>query len=306
MQLNTTERRKFLQQLAGLTLLAGINTSWVNKHNPLRLSFSTLGCPNWNFDQILLFATKFKYQGIEFRGLLDELDLYKCPEFNTSKQIRLSSQKLSDNGLTVVCLGTSVVLHEPPGLKREEDFDKAQKFIELASALNCKSIRVFPDKMPKERSKADNQKIMAESWMQLCEFAKGTDVAILMETHGELLYSADILDLIKQVPAANAGLVWDMANMWSKTKEHVKDMYQNLKPYIRHTHIKDLVLEGDNIKDVFIGKGQSPVFEALELLQSDAYDGFYSFEWEKRWHPELADPELALADYVLVMGNRLH
>ncbi len=304
MQINRPERRKFLQQLAGLTLLAGLDTSWVNKQNPLRLSFSTLGCPNWNFDQILSFATRFKYQGIEFRGLLEELDLYKCPEFNTSQQIRLSSQKLMDKGLTVVCLGTSVVLHEAAGSKREEHFDKAKKFIDLASALNCKAIRVFPDKMPPERSKADNQKIMAESWIQLCAFAKGTDVAILMETHGELLLSEDIVELIKQVPATNAALVWDMANMWSKTKEPVKDMYQNLKPYIKHTHIKDLILEEENIKDVFIGKGQSPVFEALQLLHQDAYAGFYSFEWEKRWHPELADPELALADYVRVMGSR--
>jgi hypothetical protein len=31
------------------------------------------------------------------------------------------------------------------------------------------------------------------------------------------------------------------------------------------------------------------------------YKGYYSFEWEKLWHPEIADPEIALADYSKVM-----
>ena len=27
------------------------------------------------------------------------------------------------------------------------------------------------------------------------------------------------------------------------------------------------------------------------------YDGFISFEWEKKWHPEIADPEIALPHF---------
>ena len=29
-------------------------------------------------------------------------------------------------------------------------------------------------------------------------------------------------------------------------------------------------------------------------LHAQGYDGWYTFEWEKRWHPELAEPEIAL------------
>jgi hypothetical protein len=32
-------------------------------------------------------------------------------------------------------------------------------------------------------------------------------------------------------------------------------------------------------------------------LYQGGYKGYYSFEWEKLWHPEIAEPELALADY---------
>ena len=41
-----------------------------------------------------------------------------------------------------------------------------------------------------------------------------------------------------------------------------------------------------------------PLKAVVKRLQMDGYTGFYSFEWEKRWHPELPEPERALPQYV--------
>jgi len=35
------------------------------------------------------------------------------------------------------------------------------------------------------------------------------------------------------------------------------------------------------------------------------YKGFYSFEWEKRWHPEIEEPEVAFAQYASVAAAYL-
>jgi sugar phosphate isomerase/epimerase len=96
-------------------------------------------------------------------------------------------------------------------------------------------------------------------------------------------------------------MVWDVVNMWSITKEPVAQVFERLKKYIRHTHIKDAKVSGSNVQYVFLGKGDVPIFEAIDLLEKNNYKGYYSFEWEKMWHPELAAPELALADYSRVM-----
>ena len=48
----------------------------------MKLSFSTLGCPNWSFDEILLRANQYGYDGVAFRGLGGEFDLTKVPEFS--------------------------------------------------------------------------------------------------------------------------------------------------------------------------------------------------------------------------------
>ena len=54
---------------------------------------------------------------------------------------------------------------------------------------------------------------------------------------------------------------------------------------------------------LFLGQGDSPIFDAIKILYDDGYKGFYSFEWEKLWHPEIAEPELALADYPKAMAR---
>jgi hypothetical protein len=40
-------------------------------------------------------------------------------------------------------------------------------------------------------------------------------------------------------------------------------------------------------------------------LHAAGYRGFYCFEWEKVWHPELVDPETAFPDYARVMSGYL-
>lgn len=35
----------------------------------------------------------------------------------------------------------------------------------------------------------------------------------------------------------------------------------------------------------------------LRLLQSGGFDGWINLEWEKRWAPELAEPEIVFPQY---------
>jgi hypothetical protein len=35
------------------------------------------------------------------------------------------------------------------------------------------------------------------------------------------------------------------------------------------------------------------------------YKGFYSFEWEKRWHPEIEEPSVAFAQFATVVSGYL-
>ena len=78
----------------------------------------------------------------------------------------------------------------------------------------------------------------------------------------------------------------------------------NLKPWLKHVHIKDSIGYGEGkIKYVGLGKGEVPIAEALKLLKSINYKGYFSLEWEKKWHPELDEPEKVIPFYPQFMKN---
>ena len=118
-----------------------------------------------------------------------------------------------------------------------------------------------------------------------------------METHGDIVVTEDLLYIMKHAAGPNVGLIWDFYNMWTITHEAPAEVYSKLAPYIRHTHIKDSKKTDGKESYVFLGQGDGPAAEAITALRKGGYKGFYSFEWEKMWHPEIAEPEIALADF---------
>ena len=69
--------------------------------------------------------------------------------------------------------------------------------------------------------------------------------------------------------------------------------------------MKDALLANGTPQYCLLGRGDIPVKQAIDLLRKGNYSGYYSFEWEKLWHPEILDPEEAMSDYVQVMHQFL-
>jgi sugar phosphate isomerase/epimerase len=270
------------------------------KTKPL-LAFSTLGCPDWNFRQITDFAEAHNYEGIEMRGLLHEMYLPKCPEFNTPENISATLSLMKEKNLEFADLGSSTNLHIAETAERKKNLDEAKRFVDLAQKINCPFVRVFPNKLPKDQDKNHTMDLIIQGLMELGDYAKGSNVKVLMETHGDLVWSNDIEKVMQAAYNEHTGLVWDVTNMWSITKEPPAEVYEKLKKYIRHTHIKDLNMVDGKEHYVLLGRGEVPIFAAIDALRNGGYSGYYSFEWEKLWHPEIDAPELAIADYSSVM-----
>src|SRR2546423_12537406 len=101
-----SSRRDFLKTTTGILGLTFLNAPAFKKKNPL-LSFSTLGCPDWTFQTIVNFAAAHDYQGIEIRGIKRELDLTKCPEFNSPQNILASYRLFKAKRLKIFEPGSS-------------------------------------------------------------------------------------------------------------------------------------------------------------------------------------------------------
>ena len=300
----TLTRKAFLQKSA--VLCAGLlaKPSLALQPSKLSLAFSTLGCPDWTFRQIIDFAVQHGYSGIEMRGLQRQMDLAQSPEFNTEESRKKTRDQMKVKGLQFVNLGASPVLHLPEGEDREKSLASGRQFIDLAQQIACPYVRVFPNLFPKEQEKAATIDLMAKGLLTLGDYARNKNVTVLMETHGDAVYINDLKTIMQAAAHSNVGLVWDVANMWTITKESPTKAYEELKNYIHHTHIKDAAMVDGKLQYTFLGHGEVPIFEAIDVLEKGGYKGYYSFEWEKLWHPELADPELALADYPKAMKKQ--
>jgi sugar phosphate isomerase/epimerase len=296
------DRRSFIRTATAMGLgAAAMSLTHPTGKKKMPLSFSTLGCPDWDYDEILSFASKNQYQGIEIGVIARQIDLPSITIFNTPDKIRTARKKAEDLNLKIVNLGSSAAMHHPDGPDREKIMDEARRFIDLARALGCPYIRVYPNDFPKDVDKKTAMERMTRGLRSLGDHAKGSGVTVLLETHGDLLYAEDIVSLMKDVNHPEVGLIWDIVNMWSVTKEPPAVVYPKIASHIRHVHVKDYRMENGKMRQCFVGQGISPIFSGIDALRKAGYKGFYSFEWEKLWHPEIEEPDKALPYYVGVM-----
>jgi sugar phosphate isomerase/epimerase len=111
--------------------------------------------------------------------------------------------------------------------------------------------------------------------------------------------------VLQSADSEHVGLLWDAHHTFATSNEDPEFTVRQLGPWIRHTHLKDSVGSGEDRNYVLTGRGTVPIQRQIEALRSIGYKGFYCFEWEKLWHPDIADPELAIADYARVVGQCL-
>lgn len=306
-----TSRREFLLSSAAALLAAGCArprgstaSAALMPGARLPLGFSTLGCPQWEWTQVLDFASAHGYGAVELRGLNGEMDLAKRPELSPSG-VATSRRQLADRGLRVVCLGSSANMHEMDAARRAAQLDEGRRYIDLAASLGAPYVRVFPNKyvpgVARERVVAQ----IAAGLRELGARAHGRGVTILLESHGDFTDSPTLRAILEQAETPGVGLLWDAHHTFASGKEPPEETYRQLGRWIRHTHLKDSVAAGADRRYVLTGTGEVPVRRQVEVLARHGYAGDYSFEWEKRWHPEIEEPEVALAHFATVVSGYL-
>jgi sugar phosphate isomerase/epimerase len=286
---------------AAVGILSGAS---VRGADQMLLSFSTLGCPKWDWETILNNARTMGYAGVEVRGVQREMDLPALPLFSgTAWKDRL--KEVESRGLKIINLGTSTQLHQPDRARQKEGLDAARRFIDLAQNLKCPYIRVFGDKyVPEENRQATTERIIS-GLRELGEHAKGSGVTVLIEAHGDFNQSPVLLEILQGAKMPEVGLLWDAHHTFRFGEERPADTWKQLSGFIRHTHLKDSRQEGSDVRYVLTGSGTVPVRETVEVLVAGGYRGFYSLEWEKGWHAELEEPEVAFPHFVKVMKGYL-
>ena len=261
----------------------------------MKLAFSTLGCPGWSWDEIFAAAKDLGMDGIEIRGIEDEMFAPETRPFRP-ENLEATKARLAGAGLEVPMLTSACCL----GAGDTAAFvAEAKAYVDLAVRAGSQYVRVMCTATPQPVE--TDLPLAKRLYRELAEYAAGTGVRVLIETNGVLADSSVLKDFLEGIPEEGTGVLWDIHHPFRYFGESPEKTYENVGRYIRYIHVKDSVMGPGGVEYRMMGYGDVPVYDALSLLQKEGYGGFISLEWVKRWCPDLQEPGIVFAHYANYM-----
>ncbi len=269
----------------------------VERWKPAGLAFSTLACPSWSLEQVAEAARAYGYRGIELR-LIDGETIE--PDLGATERRRVRSILA---GLPIVAVDTSIRL---AGAEPQTTAAQLRSFLHLAAEWESPLIRVFGGERPPDRSGDQVLDDMARLLAGIAPDAERLGVGIALETHDTFSSAQEVARLLARVESPAAGGLWDILHTY-RVGEAPPVVTRSLGERLLHVHVKDgrRPLEGTDWDLVLLGEGDVPTAETLRALREHGYRGWICVEWEKKWHPEIAEPEVALPQHAAVLGRLL-
>jgi sugar phosphate isomerase/epimerase len=268
----------------------------------MKIAYSTLACPDWKLEQAVEAALRYGYEGLELRLLDGEL---LTPDLDSRERRRVRSV-CAEAGLPIICVDTSLCIAQPNSAARSKLMQDGERFLEMAAEWGAAIIRVFGG--PPAGTSAEVARVAAvETLAPLAERAAALGLAVALETHDAFSSGADAAHILEKIPGSGVGVVWDLLNSYC-TGEAINDTLASLRKWLLHVHIKDgkhPAAPGEDWSLTLLGEGEFPMRQALALLHEVGYEGWLSVEWEKKWLPDLAEPDVALPQHASVLREYL-
>ncbi len=262
-----------------------------------RVSFSTLAFPDATLASAVSLGRGWGYAGVELRLVDGELIDPSMPAGERARIRRI----LSRSGLPAIAVDSSIRLtDDDPG-------PQLRRFLELASDWSAPLVRVFGGALAPGGNAGGvaggvgrrERLLAAAGVLSACvPLAARLGVAIGVETHDDFAASSVVAELLAMVDSPWIGAVWDSHHP-HRVGETPAQVYANLGGRILLAQVKDARrVPPDGWRLVLLGEGEVPVREMLGLLAAGGYPHWISVEWEKRWHPEIEPPEVALPQHL--------
>jgi fatty-acyl-CoA synthase len=252
------------------------------------LAFSTLGCPDWSLERALEAGREYGYEAVELRlvdGLVIDAGLAPADR-------RRVAAALAGSGLSVVALDSSIRLTAPS--PPEQIAGEIRAFLDLAGSWSAPVVRVFGGQGEARRASQVLALVAAE--------AEAAGVAIGLETHDAFSSATAAAAVMAPVQSPAVGVIWDIlhTHRMGETPAQVAEL---IGKRLLGVHIKDAKRrpDGEGWDLVLLGQGEVPVRESLEVVTGLGYGGWLVAEWEKKWHPEIEEPEVALPQHARLL-----
>ncbi len=263
----------------------------------MKLSFSTLACPDFSWPDIYSMAKDLNFDGIEIRGLGEEIFAVKAKPF-TKNKLAETIKKLAELKLEIPCLSSGCCL------KFKDEYEsivaEISEYIELAKQLHTPYIRILADLAPAPDGEVDDGYI-ADVLKTLAKSAKQAGVTLLVETNGVYADTKRLSALLDAVGSDAVAALWDVHHPYRYFGETPEQTVKNLGERIKYVHVKDGVMQNGKPSYRLMGEGDLPIHGMLQALKNIGYTGYISLEWVKRWAHELSDAGIVFPHFANFM-----
>lgn len=261
----------------------------------MKLAFSTLCCPNYDWKDIFSMAKDLGFDGIEVRHIKeDEASSPFAPD-----KYEQTAEKLLKLKIEIPCLSTGGCL------KFDDEWldtkTEILNYIKVAKGVGAKYIRILGDLKAAPDGEVDDAAIAARI-KELVPAAEETGIILLVETNGVYADSARLASLLGEVASDNVAALWDVHHPYRFFNESPEITLTNLGAYIKHVHVKDSVINGGELVYKIPGEGDLPLHDIMFALRSINYDGYITLEWVKRWAPDLCDAGIIFPKFIEFMS----
>ncbi|MFU8830155.1 MAG: sugar phosphate isomerase/epimerase family protein, partial [Phycisphaerales bacterium] len=265
-----------------------------------KIAFSTVACPDWSLREVARRAASWEFDGVELRSFGEGSTRFACdPGLTDSGKVR---GMFRNAGVEIADIATGVKFDAPifpPVMgnlllsQREAGVPEGCHFVDVAKAIGARYVRVFGfdvPRFPPPQTRGATLTRIAARLAKVCDHARHRDCFVMIENGGSFATAEDLAEIIAKVNSPLLMACYDLFAAHT-VKDDLEEGIKLLGPRLAMARLRD---RSDG-KPVALGTGELPCREFVRLLADAKFGGWVTYEWEKAWLPELAEPETVLA-----------
>ncbi len=269
---------------------------------PIKIGFSSLVCPDWDFETIVAKAGALGYDGFELRGLAGQDSLPEVAALASAPDD--ARQRLADAGVELVSISAPVSFESANRQVVERSRRELNRTLELAGKLACPNVRlVLGDKVGLEHRSALAR--VAEQVRDLAGTAARHGVTILVENGGDFVTSEDLWYVLDAASHPSVRGSWNplLARL---VDERPTISVPRLGRQLAIFHMCDGRFDENGGFSGFElpGQGDAELGKAIDLLKGVCYQGWLICEWPAR-KVSPVEPDTALPQALEFLRERL-
>ncbi|NOQ92699.1 MAG: TIM barrel protein [Flavobacteriaceae bacterium] len=248
--------------------------------------FFKLSLAQWSLHRTL-FAKKMdnldfvaKSKSLGFEGVEYVNSFFKDKAKNISYLKEMNSRAAFEGVKNVlIMIDGEGNLAETDTKVRLESIEKHYKWVEAAHFLGCHAIRV---NLGGGINKEEAIKASVDSLNKLSDFAKGSNINILVENHGGFSSNGDwMTKVFSQVKNKNTGTLPDFGNFCIERKEG-----KCINEYDRYKGMEQLLVFAKAVSaksNIFDAQGNEKnidYYRIMKMVKESGYNGFVGVEFE--------------------------